>query len=164
MKDKGFAVDTIYISPDAGAPMIEVTTCAVIRERGLVGDRYASRKGFWQNIPKPANIGRDVSIINASEVEGTGFTGSDTRRNIFVTGSMRLTDLIGKTFYIGEILFSATEECTPCKRPSDLCGKPGFARALEDRGGIRACPMNDGSITIGDKYRPSDVTGRSRFP
>ena len=152
----GFSIDSIYISPDAGSPMLRIDSVEVKNGLGLVGDRYASRKGFWQNIPNPASIGRDVSITKSSDVVGSGFSESETRRNIFVSGGLRLTDLIGKSFYIGEVLFFATEECTPCKRPSDLCGKPGFARAMKEKGGIRGRAMSDGTIKVGDKFRDAD--------
>ena len=152
-----FAVSAIYICPDAGQPMIKTESATAKREQGLLGDRYADKKGFWQNISRPANIVRDVSIINAKDIAHSGFTECETRRNIVVNGQMRLTGLIGKRFYIGDVLFYGSEECTPCRRPSDLSGKPGFASAFKDKGGLRAQVLNDGTIKVGDQFRAVEV-------
>lgn len=152
-QQKGFMVSAIFIAPEGGHPMVQVDQVGARREQGLVGDRYAYRKGFWQNIAKPSNNVRDVSIINSRDIVDSGFLECETRRNVVVVGDITLTELIGMTFYIGEVLFLGTEDCAPCKRPSDLCGKPGFAKTFANKGGLRARILNDAVLKVSDQFQ-----------
>jgi len=157
-KQDGFTVSSIYLAPEGGHPMVRVNNVEARRDQGLVGDRYASRKGFWQNIAKPSSIVRDVSIINSRDIVNSGFLESETRRNIVVTGDFTLSELIGKTFYIGEVMFLGTDDCAPCRRPSDLCGKPGFAKIFADKGGLRARVLNDAVLRVSDHFRIAEAS------
>ena len=143
-------VKSIYICPRAGQNMTEVAEVMSLKNLGLSGDRYALNKGFWQTVPKPREAVRDVSFINEDDVTSSGFTEAETRRNIVVKGKIDLVSLIGKKFSVGEVLFEGIEECTPCKRPSDLAGKPDFAKIFKNTGGLRARVLTDGIIQIGD--------------
>jgi MOSC domain-containing protein YiiM len=139
-------VRSIYISAIAGDPMLKVPDVLAISMKGLEGDRYASQSGFWQTLPKPRETIRNVSFINASDVENSGFTEAETRRNIVVQTEINLVTLIDKHFYVGEVLFKGIEECTPCKRPSDLSTKIGFANVFKNKGGLRAQVLKSGRI------------------
>jgi MOSC domain-containing protein YiiM len=143
-------VKSIFICLEAGLPMLSITKVEALKDRGLLGDRYADHKGFWQNVSKPKPIIRNVSIINESDIINSGFTESETRRNIVVTSSIDLNSIIGKKFFIGNVEFFATEECAPCKRPSELSGKENFATIFKNKGGIRAQVLNNGELKIGD--------------
>lgn len=130
--------------------MTPVGSIKVVKNRGLVGDRYYHGSGFWQNLAKPRITIRDVSIIRAKDIVDSGFSEAETRRNIVVSTEASLLSLIGKTFLIGEVAFEGHEECTPCKRPSELSGKENFAKIFKNTGGIRAKVLTDGEICIGD--------------
>lgn len=146
-------IKSIYICAAAGDPMLSVPKVRTQKDLGLEGDRYATKKGFWQNVSKPRECTRDVSIINAADIVNSGFSEAETRRNIVVEDRIDLLSLIGKRFFIGEVLFEGTEDCTPCKRPSELVGKPNFATVFKTTGGLRARVMTDGIIKIGDVIR-----------
>ena len=62
-----------------------------------------------------------------------------------------LNALVGKQFWLGEILLLGTELCVPCERPAQLLRRPGFMDAFEGRGGLRAQALNSGALNIGDK-------------
>ncbi len=130
-----------------------------LKDKGLIGDRYCVGSGFWQTVSKQRKAIRDVSFIHVSDIEISGFSEDETRRNVIVAGKINLMTLIGKTFLVGEVLFYGAEECTPCKRPSDLSGKLGFAKAFEKTGGIRAQVLTDGLIKEGDLISfPKDLS------
>lgn len=150
-------VQSIYISKAAGFPMQKSTEIRTVKNKGLMGDRYCEGVGFWQSVSKPRNTIRDVSFIHAADIKKSGFLEEETRRNIVVTGEFELTMLVGKTFSVGEVQFYGSEECTPCKRPSDLSSKPGFAKAFETTGGIRAQVLTDGIIKVRDLISFSKV-------
>ncbi len=141
----------IYISPEAGMPMTSLSNVQTIKGKGLAGDRYAKEIGFWQKVSKPRSTIRDVSLVNLNDIVHSGFTQAETRRNLVMTNEENLTVLIHKFFIIGEVLFQGIEECTPCKRPSDLSGKSHFAEVFKNCGGLRARVLSDGIIRLGDE-------------
>lgn len=139
-------VRSIYVATNAGEIMSRISEVEAIKGKGLQGDRYASKIGFWQTQPKPRETIRDVSFIKASDIENSGFTEAETRRNIIIQTDINLITLIDKHFFVGEVLFRGIEECTPCKRPSDLSGKENFAQAFKNKGGLRAQVLKSGRI------------------
>lgn len=130
--------------------MISVPHAKTLKGLGLDGDRYAIKVGFWQTVSKPRETVRDVSIINAADIENSGFSEAETRRNIVVITDINLVTLIGKNFAIGESHFLGTQECTPCRRPSELSDKPNFAQVFKQTGGLRAKVLTNGLIKVGD--------------
>jgi len=139
-------VKSIFIAAEAGLPMQKVIQVSAEESKGLVGDRYAAQLGFWQTVKQPRKTIRDVSLIRASDIDGSGFSESETRRNIVIQTDFNLLQLIDKYFYIGEVLFKGIEECTPCKRPSELSSKSNFAQVFKDKGGLRALVVTSGLI------------------
>ena len=80
------------------------------------------------------------------------FLPSDTRRNILTEG-IDLNALVGVEFVFGSIVFRGTELADPCHRPSALIQKMGFKAVFEGRGGLRAEPLTDGELCIGDEFQ-----------
>ena len=141
----GFVI-SIFVAPQAGEAMLKVIEVEAIAGKGLKGDRYASQVGFWQTLPNPRETVRDVSFINSFDIENSGFTETETRRNLVIQTEFDLVHLIDKHFYVGKVLFKGIEECTPCKRPSELSGKENFAQAFKNKGGLRAQVLKSGQI------------------
>jgi len=146
-------VVAVFITPDAGKPMIQVSSTRAVVGRGLEGDRYYNGTGAYSR-SKSGKI-RDVSLIAAEAIStaefecATGFFFAETRRNL-VTFGVDLNSLVGREFRVGEVLMRGTELCDPCNRPSKLSGKGGFKEAFASRGGLRAEILNDGDIRQGD--------------
>ncbi len=132
--------------------MQSVASARALKNQGLEGDRYAKSRGFWQMVSKPKQISRDVSLINHRDILKSNFNEAETRRNIIVLSKIELVQLIGQKFFIGEVLFRGIEECTPCKRPSELAGKPDFAIQFKNSGGLRAEVLSDGWIRQEDEF------------
>lgn len=152
-------ITEIYIAPEAGAPMQKVQDVHAIAGVGLQGDRYASSEGFWQTVPKTRDTVRHVTLISREAIQeanaefGTHFDPIDTRRNLVVEGIENLMNLIDQEFQFGEVRMRGIEECTPCKRPSDLSAKSNFSKAFKPngRGGLRAEILTSGVIRQGDE-------------
>jgi MOSC domain-containing protein YiiM len=154
-------VTGIYIAPDRGAPMERKQQVRAIAGLGLEGDRYAVQRGSWQ--PKGGEIRdakRNVTLIaqegidtaNGGRIDSECFSAADTRRNIVIRG-MELNELIGQDFVIGTVQLRGVEYATPCRRPSRLSGKRGFATAFYGNGGILCEILTDGIIAMGDDVR-----------
>ena len=141
--------------------MEEVGDCLAIwvLEGGIQGDRYQGKIGAWSKVR--VDVPRDVSLIEAEVIEvvqaelGVSDLARLTRRN-FVTRGIRLNDLVGRRFRIGENgpLLEGVEPCDPCARPGKLSGiealNIGLEAALRGRGGLRAKVIETGLITPGD--------------
>ena len=135
-------VEEINIGPtEALAPVESVTAVA---GKGLVGDRH-----FTDN-PGPGNA---LTLIEAEVLEDVGLTGAQSRRQVVVRG-VRLGDLIGKRFRVGDVECLGVEICEPCRHLQELT-RAGIIKALIHRGGLNADILSGGMITVGDEVLSS---------
>jgi MOSC domain-containing protein YiiM len=146
-------VVAIFVAPAMGAPMREIDEASAVAGAGLEGDRYRDGAGFDTPIPGP----RQLTLIEEETLDylaaehGIEFAPHECRRNLTTRG-VRLNDLVGKRFMIGEVLCEGIRLCPPCNRLEELTGKPVLA-PLVDRGGLRVDILNDGLIRRGDAIR-----------
>jgi MOSC domain-containing protein YiiM len=119
---------------------------------GLEGDRYALGIGHYSGDP---NVDRQVTLIEVEELEvlekelGIVLAPGETRRNVTTRG-IRLNDLLGRRFRIGDVECEGTRLCEPCQYLTDLLGKPVLA-PLVHRAGLRARILTGGEIAPGDE-------------
>jgi len=152
----------IQIADDKGAPMQSVPAIKAMEGIGLEGDRYATGKGAFSQSKPPRNIDRHVTLIESEVIanvraqKNIDVTFADTRRNLLTLG-IKLNDLVGKRFYIGEVLVEGVELCDPCARPGILSGKDdvkkSFKDAFENSGGLRVRVLGTGHIHQDDAIR-----------
>lgn len=153
-------VERLFTSPESAAPLAARRRILLLAGRGIAGDRHCGRQD-WP--------GQSLTLVEAEEIEAfCALTGrrSDlalTRRNI-VTRGVRLNDLVGRRFRIGECLLRGVERCEPCATLGRLLAAPGFDAAAvvaywTGRGGLRADILADGSITVGDTLELGDGRG-----
>ena len=151
------SIERIYIAGKAGEPQIEVRAIDVIAGAGIEGDRY-----FGAN-DEP---GQNITLVEAEEIEAFGAeTGrsidlSSTRRNL-VTRGVRLKDLVGREFTVGNVRLRGVELCEPCRGLGDRLSSAdvtpaAVVRRFVHRAGIRADVLSSGSITVGAGVRAAD--------
>jgi MOSC domain-containing protein YiiM len=149
-------VQHIHIADDAGAPIRAVDTVRALAGVGLEGDRYAYGRGHYQD----ERVSRDLTLIETEAVEalarehGIALASGETRRNLTTRG-VNLNELVGRRFWIGDVLCLGTHLCEPCRYLADLTGKP-LLRPLVHRGGLRADIVSGGVIRVGDQIRQAD--------
>ncbi len=149
----------IQIAEKKGLPMKRLQNAKVIAT-GLEGDRYATGKGAFSQSKRV--VDRHISLIESEaiydvrDIEGLDVTFADTRRNLLTVG-LKLNDLVGKRFFIGEVLVEGVELCDPCGRPGLLSGKDDvrvrFKDVFDNRGGLRVKIIGTGDINEGDSIR-----------
>jgi MOSC domain-containing protein YiiM len=153
-------VVAIFICPEKGKPMQAVQEVRAIAGVGLEGDRYATGKGTYSGLPNRSDkskSNRQVTLISESLFDEANmlldvpYTLIETRRNIVINGDIDVVSLVGKEFSVGPVRIRGFEDCTPCKIPEKMSGKPGFERAFKNAGGLRAEILTDGLIRIGDE-------------
>jgi MOSC domain-containing protein YiiM len=131
-------VEAINIGPsEAIAPVHAVSALA---GKGLEGDRHLHEEG--------AKPGQALTLIEAEALEDVGLTGAQSRRQVVVRG-VRLNDLVGRRFRVGEVECLGVELCEPCLHLQQLT-RPGIIKELVHRGGLNADILNDGRISVGD--------------
>jgi MOSC domain-containing protein YiiM len=131
-------VEGINIGPsDAIAPVDSVSALA---GKGLQGDRKFFGDG--------AAPGRALTLIEAEALEDVGLTGAQSRRQVVVRG-VRLNDLVGRRFRVGEVECMGVQLCEPCLHLQEMT-RPGIIKELVHRGGLTADILNDGRISVGD--------------
>jgi MOSC domain-containing protein YiiM len=131
-------VEAINIgSSDRLEPVVSV---AAIAGKGLKGDRQFVEEG--------ARPGGALTLIEAEVLEDVGLTGAQSRRQVVVRG-VRLNDLMGKRFKIGDVECLGVEICEPCTHLQSLT-RPGIIKDLIHRGGLNADILTDGTLSVGD--------------
>ena len=140
-------VTAIYISAAATVLPQAVSEAEARTNRGLVGDRYFEGCGTFSDW-EPKGPGRELTLIESEVLVALGLSAAEIRRNI-VTEGVRLNDLVGKRFRIGDVLIEGIRLCPPCTHLDQVTGKQ-LLKSLADRGGLRANILSDGIIHVGD--------------
>ena len=133
-------VEAINVSPEnerlpEPVPEVEVT------EEGVRGDRYFGE--------------RNLTLIEAEAIEsfvsetGIELTPAESRRQVLTRG-IRLNDLVGRRFVVGEVECVGEEWCEPCSHLQGLT-RPGVLRGMVHRAGLRADIVSGGRIAVGDE-------------
>jgi hypothetical protein len=142
-------IEAIHTASTAGVPMASAASATLESGRGIRGDRYAAKAGTFSDYPRD----HELTLVEAEAVEEFGFAPGETRRNL-TTHGVRLNDLVGKRFRVGAALCEGTRLCEPCLHLERLTERPGLARAMAGRGGLRAVILEGGEIHVGDTVQP----------
>jgi len=146
-------ITAIYLSPSAEELPHSVTEAEAHARRGLVGDRYHTGNGTFSDAD-PKGPGRELTLIESEVLaalqneHGITLSAAEARRNL-VTQGIRLNELVGVKFRIGEVLVEGNRLCHPCTHLDKVTGMK-LLKPLENRGGLRASILSDGRIAVGD--------------
>lgn len=147
--------------------MLRVDHVTALAGRGLDGDRYCERSGYWTGVDEC-----QVTLISAEDLDAitrdTGVAVGDGqhRRNIVVRGMVEggavegagLQALAGRRFRLGSALFEYDRSRPPCAYIEALT-EPGMTRSLLGRGGICVRVIEDGSVGEGDEIVIAESRG-----
>jgi len=135
---RSMRVEEINIGPsDALGPVDKVRAVA---GHGLEGDRHY--------FPDGAGAGEALTLIEAEVLEDVSLTGPQARRQV-VTRGIRLNDLVGKRFRVGEVECLGVALAEPCLHLQKMT-RPGIVKELVHRAGLRADILATGMISVGD--------------
>jgi len=137
----------IYVGPEPEGPVEQVDEVRAVAGRGLEGDRYF--QPAENGIPdKEITLIESEAIAAAAEESDVDIQPPDARRNV-VTAGVRLDELVGKTFAVGDVEIEAIEPNPPCSHLQKLAGKP-LLKPLARRGGVRGRIVRGGVLRVGD--------------
>jgi len=137
-------VEHIHIAAMRGGSLQSLTSVEALPGLGLTGDRNATQHDAESC---------DITLIEAEAVEALADSGirldpGESRRNLTTRG-VPLNELVGKEFWIGEVVARGVELCEPCTHLVRLTGKQ-LIKPLTHRGGLRADLLSSGQIRVGD--------------
>ena len=135
------SVVAIHLGEPKTPELWQVDSVRAVAGKGLEGDRY-----FF---PDGAAPGRALTLVEEENVEDVGLPPGATRRQV-TTRSVRLNDLVGKRFRVGDVECYGVELCEPCLHLQKLT-RPGIVDDLVHRAGLNADILTGGVISVGDE-------------
>jgi MOSC domain-containing protein YiiM len=135
------SVEAIHLGEPESPRLRAVDSAHAVAGKGLESDRHFRAKG--------AKPGQALTLVEAENVEAAGLEPGETRRQVTTRG-VRLNDLVGKRFRVGEVECYGVELCEPCTHLQSLT-RPGIIMELTHRAGINADILTDGTISVGDE-------------
>lgn len=144
----------IHVSPAAGAELHSIPEAVLEAGLGIVGDRYHLQVGtFSDNLKDKGDW--QATLIEFEEIQrfNTTFNANigagKFRRNI-VTAGVRLNDLVGTRFSVGNAVLEGIRLCEPCAYLGQLLG-PEVVRGMAHRAGLRVRILEGAAIRPGDQ-------------
>jgi len=116
--------------------------------RGIEGDRF--EESLYPVTFFSLEVAEAINKVFEKEIDIKLY-----RRNITVSG-VNLCELIGKRFYVGDVLFEGMAHCNPCTWMDAIIGK-GTYRLMKGRGGLRAKVVNGGVLLLGKVTLQTDT-------
>jgi MOSC domain-containing protein YiiM len=156
----------LYTTAQAGMPLGAVPEVRLEPGRGLIGDRYCRGIGTFSETLKDGSDW-EVTLIESEEIErfnaseGRSLAPGAFRRNL-VTRGVRLNDLVGHRFTLGDAELEGLRLCEPCAYLGGLLG-PSVVKAMAHRAGLRARILTGATVRVGDSIqstvplRPEDA-------
>ena len=139
----------IAISESSGKVMKNVDSVESIAGKGLVNDRHFKEK----NEKKSQITLIEIENINQyNQISGTSILPKDFRRNI-ITEGIRLNELVGSEFFIGNVKVKAHDLCRPCKYLQESLKQKNLVKELLHKAGLRCEILTSGKIFVGNKIK-----------
>jgi MOSC domain-containing protein YiiM len=150
-------VERIFTAAKPGEGQVERELVHVVAGSGIEGDRYFGRHD---------EPGQNLTLIEIEEIEaflqeqGRADDLSVTHRNLLTRG-VRLNELMGVEFQVGEVRLRGVELCEPCLGLGAALASPTLSAAdvvkrFVHRGGLRADVLTSGVIERGAAVTPDD--------
>ncbi len=118
---------------------------SLVAGRGVEDDRFFGYKEDYKGqvtLFDHATYERVMSEFELPDLQPSAF-----RRNVVVVG-LDLNDLIGRSFRLGEVELSGSEEAKPCYWMDEACA-PGVEKFLRGSGGLRCRITAGGKLSKG---------------
>ena len=127
----------------------EVDSIQVLANKGVVGDRHFSE------FNDPYN---QLSLIESENIDfynlkyGLNIPYLNFRRNI-VTKGVKLNDLVGKKFLVGNVKLEGIDLCRPCRHLADSLNQDNIIKEFLRSGGLRCQILSSSSLKVGDEIK-----------
>jgi len=136
----------IGIVDQKGNDLKNVNSILVKKGQGIVGDRHFK---LDNDIREQITLIEHENIIFFNELNKIKIQPLNFRRNI-ITQNIKLNNLVGKEFSVGEVKLKAHDLCRPCKYLQDKLNQYNLVKELIHKGGLRCEILTNGKINVGD--------------
>ena len=130
----------------------EVKAIEVLENKGVVGDRH------FDEFNDPYC---QLSLIESENIDfynskyNLNIPYVDFRRNI-ITKGIRLNNLIGKKFLVGNVKVEGVDLCRPCRHLTEMLSQENILKEFLRKGGLRCQVLSSSMINVGDNIRVLD--------
>ena len=130
----------------------EVKSIEVLEKKGVVGDRH------FDEFNDPYC---QLSLIESENIDfynskyNLNIPYVDFRRNI-ITKGIRLNDLIGKKFLVGNVKVEGIDLCRPCRHLTEILSQQNILKEFLRKGGLRCQILSSSIINVGDNIKVLD--------
>ena len=130
----------------------EVKSIEVLENKGVVGDRH------FDEFNDPYC---QLSLIESENIDfynskyNLNIPYVDFRRNI-ITKGIRLNDLIGKKFLVGNVKVEGIDLCRPCRHLTEILNQENILKEFLRKGGLRCQILSSSIINVGDNIKVLD--------
>lgn len=131
-----------------GSVVQEMEACErfdLVAGAGIVGDRYFNHKPDFKGQITFFDWAVYQEVMEHFRLPS--LAPSAFRRNALIAG-IDLNSLIGKTFTIGGVTYSGSEEAAPCYWMNEACAD-GVHKFLKGKGGLRCRVKSAGPLFLG---------------
>jgi len=124
----------------------EVNSIEVIANKGIVGDRH------FREFNDPFS---QFTLIESENIDyfnlkyGLNIPYVNFRRNV-ITKGIRLNELVGKKFFVGDIELEGIDLCRPCNHLNEILNQENILKEFLRKGGLRCQILNSSIIKIND--------------
>ena len=146
------SVVKIGIALNKGGKIQNVNKVEAIKDKGIINDRKFNEKNSKECQITLIEI-ENINYFN--KVSNTNILPIDFRRNI-ITEGIRLNQLVGKEFFIGNVKLKAHDLCRPCKYLQNKLAQDNFIKEFLHKGGLRCEILFSGKISVGDIIKLND--------
>ncbi len=146
----------IHTTPAVRQPMIGQHSAQLIAGVGVEGDRYALGTGKYSSFPdiREVTLIEIETIIALKRDHDIELALEEHRRNL-TTENVPLNHLVGKRFWVGDVLLEGGRLNTPCRYLDLVTGK-SVNDLLLHRSGLNCSIIQSGKINVGDDIRPQN--------
>ena len=137
------------ITPDNNKKINEVEEIEVIKDKGILGDRH------YKEYNDPYC---QLSLIESENIDyynlkyGLDIPYINFRRNI-VTKGVKLNDLVGKKFLVGNVKLEGIDLCRPCRHLAETLNQDNIIKEFLRSGGLRCQILSSSSLKVGDEIK-----------
>ena len=136
----------IGIANIKGNKIQKVNKVEALKGKGLKNDRKYSENNQKK---RQVTLIEIENINHFNNISNTNINPVDFRRNI-ITENVRLNELVGKEFFVGNIKLKGHDLCRPCKYLQDKLKQNNFVKEFLHTGGLRCEILTSGKINVGD--------------
>ena len=140
------SVKLICASPVAGGETIAIDAVTTIADRGIEGDRYCA----LDTEPSQQITLIECEVIDQFNQETESELSYEMFRRNLVTEGVQLNNLVGETFYVGEVRLRGHELCEPCFYLQERLKVADLVKRLTHKGGLCCEVLTSGTIRSGD--------------